>query len=211
MDEIARYQGADMRAAVEQASRSAAAMENVSTSMEAVAQSMAVSSEAANDSVAALRERTAQQMRAYITVLIGTATAQDRGNGVKFQVAPLVVNSGNTPAYKLGYKMRAGVLPYPLPADYQLPHLRQMVGESIMGPQQQIVLIEGTVVEDFVADQDVEYVKYALGGKALYGWGLIMYEDIFGEKHQTEFCQSVHWLPNGSVWGIYTPGRNRAN
>lgn len=203
MDEIARSQTEDMKASIAQATRSAAAMEKV-------AADIAVSSKAATESVETLKQRTAQQMRAYITVVIGNAVYQNRANGLRFQVMPVVLNAGATPAYKLSYSMRADILPHTLPQDYQLPPLPQPVGESILGPHQQIILVEGSIVDGFVPDQDVDAIMHLTGERALFAWGVIIYEDIFGQQHQTEFCHRMQWIPSG-VFGIYTPGRNRAN
>ena len=203
MDEIARGQTEDMKAYIEQAVRSANAME-------AVAEDMAISARAATDSVAALKERTAQQMRAYITVVIGTGVFQEREKGIKFEGKPSMVNSGHTPAYKVSYVIRAAILPISLPENFDFPPLpRTKMGGSFVG-QQQTAYMSG-VVDDFIPNEDVEGVKNMSAGRMLYVWGTVTYEDIFGQEHKTEFCQSLFWTPDNQVFGYYTPGRNNAD
>lgn len=73
-----------------------------------------------------------------------------------------------------------------------------------------VSLLEGGVVDDPAPDQDVEGIKAHASGKALYAWGIVTYEDIFGTSHKTEFCQSYVWFPDGKIFGFFTPGRNRA-
>lgn len=154
------------------------------------------------------------EMRAYITVIIGGAGYQEREKNIKFGGMPVILNSGRTPAYKLSYIMRCSILPTPLPADFQLPPLPKKntrETEFIVAQQQgNVSLTDGAIVDEFVPDQDVEAIKKQTSGKALYAWGIITYEDIFGTSHSTEFCQSYVWLPDGKIFGFYTPGRNRA-
>jgi hypothetical protein len=156
-----------------------------------------------------------REMRAYITVVVSKAYPQDRAKGIKFQGEPRMVNSGRTPAQKVNFKMRSAILPYPLPSNFQFPPwLRETLSERselTAGPQQSVVLSKGGIVDDFVPDQDVEDIKHVAGGRALYTWGFITYEDIFGNSHSTEFCQSFEWLPDGKVWGDYTPGHNKGD
>jgi hypothetical protein len=116
-----------------------------------------------------MRETAKRELRAYLTVIIGTAAFQDRPHNVKFHGMPTMLNSGRTPAYKVSYSMRGGILPVPLPENFELPPLHKNArGESIVGPQQSVSLLEGGRLEDFVADQDVEGIKNLSIGKGLY-------------------------------------------
>lgn len=201
MEEIANSQGEDMKASIAQAVRSAAAMERV-------AADMAISSKAATESVATLKERTAQQMRAYLTVIIGTGVYQERNKNVKFSGNPTLINTGHTPARNVGYRASAAILPIDLPETFTFPLPTKAIGASVIGPQQSNVI--GAVVESFVPDQDVKVIKSGIGHTALYVWGVVTYEDVFGEPHQTEFCQMLTWLGDEkqTVFGFYTPRHN---
>lgn len=154
------------------------------------------------------------EMGAFLVVLIGAGVYQEREKGLKFQGMPTLLNSGRTPAYKVNYNMRAAVLPSELPRDFVFPPLsKKMSGqtEMILGPQQSVALVVGGGVDDFVPDQDVDSIKAQRAGKALYVWGFVTYEDIFRRLHKTEFCQSLMWLPDGKIFGLYTPGHNSAD
>jgi hypothetical protein len=196
----AAEQSESMERSITEANRLASAMENV-------AKDIAISATAATESVVAVRERTAQQMRAYLCVIVGAGIYQDRAKNLKFQATPLVVNAGHTPAHKVAFRASAAILPLPLPDDFAFPLPVAAIGGSVVGPQQSITL--SPMVEDFCDDADVEKIKHA-EGKALYAWGIVTYEDVFGEPHQTKFCQILTWLPDGKVWGYYTDHHNDA-
>lgn len=201
MDEIAGGQTADMQASIAQASRAAEAMERV-------ANDMAVSATAARDSVDVLRERTAQQMRAYLTVIIGQALYQERAKNIKFEGKPMLVNTGHTPARKVAYKARAAILPYEMLRDFAFPLPAEVTGASVMGPQQSALL--SAIVADFVPDNEVPIIKSGAAKRALHVWGTVYYEDIFGENHETKFCQILTWQPDGKIFGYFAPGHNDA-
>ena len=204
MDEIAEEQTSDMGRYIEQASRAALAMEGV-------AKELSISSKAASGTLEMMKGRTATQLRAFVTVSIGNGVPQNRANNQPFFVSPVVSNDGQTPAYKLRYTMKVDVLPNPVPANYQFPEVHPAGGESILGPHQHLVLVAGTAMESYVPDQDVLAIMQLFAARAIYAWGTVWYEDIFGEKHHTEFNHLMQWFPNGSPFGIYTPGYNKAD
>jgi hypothetical protein len=186
-------QAAEMRHSVAEAARLASAMER-----------MALNGE---QSVQALRERTAQQMRAYLTIVIGGGTYQEREKGLKFDVRPNLVNTGNTPAHKVGYRARADILPVPLPADFALVLSEGRSGSSVVGPHHNMEL--GAVVDRFVPDSEVEDIKRGIR-RAVYVWGTVWYEDVFGEARETHFCHHIIWRPDGKVYGYYNERNNTA-
>jgi hypothetical protein len=187
--------------------RSIAEATRLASAMEVVSKEIAISAKAATDSVAALKERTAQQMRAYLAVVVGAAIYQERNKRLKFEGKPLLVNSGHTPAYKVGYRAEAAILPIPLPKDFTFPLPDEVTGEAMLGSQQNATL--SAVLDDFCDDAEVEDIKIGKD-KCLYIWGIVTYEDIFGEARRTRFCQSLTWFPDGKVFGFFTPGHNDA-
>jgi hypothetical protein len=187
--------------------QSVAESARLAAAMEAVANHIAVSAKAATDSVAALKERTAQQMRAYLAVVIGTGVYQERDKNLRFEGKPFLINTGHTPAHMVCYKAKAAILPVPAPKDFGFQLGDEVIGGSILGPQQNANL--SGIVDDFVDDAEVEDIKTSKG-KALYVWGIVTYEDIFGEAHYTKFCQCLIWLPDGKVFGVYIAGHNDA-
>lgn len=197
--EAAGEQSKAMERSIREANRLASAMEQA-------ARDIATSAEAATESVAALRERTAQQMRAYLCVQVGGAVYQERNKNLKFEGKPLLVNTGHTPANKVSYQASAALLPVPLPGDFTFPLSGRVVGAAMMGPQQNAVM--SAVVADFCEDGEVEIIKAGGPTRALYVWGIVKYEDIFDQQRQTRFCQSIIWLPDGKIFGYFTPGHN---
>jgi hypothetical protein len=188
---------------VSEAGRTARAMENV-------AEQIAVSARAAVDSVDALRERTAQQMRAYVTVNIGSATYQERAKGFRFEGKPLLINTGHTPARNVSFMANAAILEAPLPDDFGFPITTEIRSTATVGAGQNAVL--SAIVDGFVDDTEVEDIKVGKARRVLFVWGIVTYDDIFGENHYTKFCQTLLWQPDGkAVFGFYYPKHNEAN
>lgn len=185
-------QGTAMREHIDEARRSATAMEDVVATIEA-----------GNKAV----------MRAYLTAIIGDALYQERRPGqsdLKFEGRPNLINTGNTQARKVRIRINAGILPNPIPNDFgfPLPEEDRNTGDATVAAHQSYVL--GGVVEEFVPDVEIASIKEG-AGKSLFVWGLVMYEDIFGDRHTTKFGQQITWLPNGRVFGYYIPGQNDAD
>jgi hypothetical protein len=202
-DTFSKDQLVKMEKSIKEATRAAAAMETLAKSAD-------ISSKAATESVTALKERTAQQMRAYLTVVIGGATYQDRAKNLKFAGRPRLVNTGHTPAHNVGFKSRAAILPVQLPEDFDFPLPDEIVGATVLGPNQFHEL--NGVVDDFVPDDEVESIKHAQG-RVLHIWGLVTYEDVFGEHRVTRFCQALTWVGEGKdeiIFGYYNSRHNDA-
>lgn len=193
-------QSADMKESIAQAARAAAAMETLSASMEK-------SAAMAAENVALLKERTALQMRAYLSVVIGGAIYQESAKQLRFEARPVIHNSGNTPANGVSYTAKAAILPYPLPGDLQLPEGDVPAVGAVIGPREDRIMF--AVVDEMVPDDQVASIKQGTP-RALYVWGLLKYKDIFDEEHRTEFCHRLYWLGD-TVMGNYAPGRNLAS
>jgi len=190
-----------MERSIREATRLAAAMENV-------ARDMAVSAQASIESVAILRDRTARQIRAYVCVIFGVGIYQEKAKGLKFEGKPVMLNTGSTPAHKVTYSAQAAILAAPLPEDFPFP-IPAVAGSAaaILGPQQRANM--SAVVPDFCDDAEVENIKHG-AGKALYVWGIVTYEDVFGDAHHTKFAQAITWLPDNNIWSYYMTRHNEA-
>jgi|SRR5579859_929432 len=193
-------QSTSMQKSVAEATRLASAMEVVS-------KGITISSKTAIDSVAALRERTAQQMRAYLTIMVGSASFQERDKNIRFEARPLLINCGHTPAHEVAYKAKAAILPVPLPADFDFPLPQDFIGSSIVGPQQTNIL--AAMIDDFLPDAEVAEIKTGQH-RALYVWGLVTYKDIFDIEQTTRFCQLIYWLTDTNIFGVYISRHNQA-
>jgi len=148
------------------------------------------------------------RMRAYLSVVVGGAVTQDRSRNVRFEARPLIINTGQTPAYKVRYLARADILPVPLPDNFALPLETDEVSSGNVGPQQRSAI--RAAANAFWDDADVDNVRRA-NGRALYVWGRVTYEDAFNVERHTNFCQMLSWLPTGEVWVYYNPRHNEAD
>lgn len=195
--------GKDVRASITQARRSATAMHKVAGHFE---QSVNTAIESSNT----LKERTAMQMRAYLSVVINNGTYQERDKGYRFDVRPQVVNNGHTPAHKFTYWATAAVFDHPLPDEAELPTGKDIKSSFVLGPQQSIEISAG--LNDYLPDIEAARVLRA-DGRALYIWGQLFYDDVFGAQHRTNFCHCIFWVPtpNGTiVRGVYAKRHNEA-
>ncbi|MDB4971566.1 MAG: hypothetical protein JWN44_7255 [Myxococcales bacterium] len=181
------------------------------TEMGRIANSVHESAKVAASSVAAIEEmktHAQMQMRAYLSVGVGNGTYQERERGFYFDVRPVLLNSGNTPAHKVGFRVAAEILPVPLPDHFTFPLPDQIDGGLVLGPGARFDLFGR--VPNFVPDDEVVAIKKG-HNRAVYIWGKIVYEDVFGAKHHTNFCQQIIWLENVGVYGIYQHRHNDAD
>lgn len=196
-------QSQSMAESVRETARFAAAMEVTAKSLEITADASKRAADASCQSVDSLR----QQMRAWLTVIIGGGVPQQREKDLKFDARPLILNTGLTPARNVRYQIKAAILPVPLPDDFDfsLPEKGLADGGNIIGTHQNAQMM--AVVDDYIPDEEVNDLKIGKG-RSLYSWGTVTYDDVFGASHKTQFCQQFTWLPDGSVFCYYTPGHN---
>jgi hypothetical protein len=201
------YQAKKLRETVESAGEQAEAMERhigeaarSATAMERIADS--------------IKDGNRLALRAYVSVIIGGATHQERnlpanrgGGDLKFDGKVQVVNTGATPARKVHIRKAAAILPAPIAPDFAFPLPDEPADEAYatIGAHQNYIVT--AVVPDFVPDDDVEAIKIG-AGRNLCVWGVIAYEDIFGGRHTTKFGQQLSWMTNGNIFGLYIPGQN---
>jgi hypothetical protein len=193
-------QSADTQSAIGEAARSANAIEIVGNKLA--------------DSVRQQQEGTKNyrlQVRAYVSVIVGTATPQDRERNIPFQVQPSMVNAGFTPARKVRWAIRCALAPYPLPSDFAFEkgEVDPDQGTINMGPHQ--ALFVKAELPHFVEGEEAVAAVKAGVSERLYVWGTIFYEDVFEQEQHTDFCHCVVWLLNDEgkevVGGDY-PGRH---
>lgn len=199
-------QSRSMAESVNETARSARAMEGIAKSLEITAAASQQAAVAAHQSIDNLR----QQMRAWLTVIIGGGVYQERDKNLKFDARPLILNTGLTPAKNVRYQIKAAILPTPLPPEFAFPQPEEDLGAggNYIGAHQNAQMM--AVVDDYVPDETIEGIKIG-EDLALYAWGVVTYDDVFGGSHKTDFCQQLTYLPDGKVFGYYTPGRNDAD
>ena len=187
-------QAKEMQNSIAEATRAA-------TAMESVAAAAGVSARASTDSVTTLKEVTAKQMRAYLSAVTNGGIFQERDKGFRFEIKPVLANTGNTPAHKIRYWAKIGVFDSPLPDNFDFPDGEDSVVTSFaLGPHQNVVL--NAMLPDLLGDDEAQEVK-AGKNKRLYIWGKVSYVDVFEQEHFTKFSHSIYWFgPAGSeMWG----------
>jgi hypothetical protein len=156
--------------------------------------------------------------RAYLTVIVGTAVYQERGNpgqgDKRFQGIPKLLNTGLTTARKINIRINAKVLGLPIPKDFtfpnrDIPETAEATQFLSLGAHQHADLMGG-IVDDFAPDNEVAAIKEG-AHKALCVWGNVSYVDIFGDTHVTRFGQQIYWWPNGAIRAFFIPGQNDAD
>jgi hypothetical protein len=198
-------QSKSMAESVRETARFASGMEGVAKSLEVTAEASQQAAAVSKQSVANLR----QQMRAWLTVIVGGGMPQDRTKNQKFDARPAIHNSGLTPARNVRHRIKSGIFPIPLPDGFdQSVAAENETGGNLIGAHQSAQMFSN--IDDYVPDQEVEDIKIAKG-RGVYAWGVVTYEDIFGETHTTTFCQQLTYLPNNTVFVYYIPGRNDAD
>jgi hypothetical protein len=195
-------QGAAMEKSIRESARAA-------TAIEAIAKHFEISSKAAADSVLTMKERTGQQLRAYLTIGAGFAVFQETAKNLRFAIHPQLLNSGQTPAHKVRYWARAAILPFPTPEDFDFPEPEEKnTGAMIVGPHQQMEL--NAVVDNLVPEDEIAKIKQGFPNR-VHIWGVVTYFDITGEERTTKFCQSVYWFPTKDGEGINCTYSRRHN
>jgi hypothetical protein len=153
------------------------------------------------------------ELRAYLGVTINTGCYQEREKQIRFEGTPALVNNGKTPAHKVRYRSKAAVLREPIPPNYFFTPEREEIGEYVVGTNNSFTL--HIVVDDYFDQLDVPAIMEG-NGRALYYWGIVTYEDVFGDVHDTEFCHRIYFYPNldspgkFKVNGTYLAGKNKA-
>lgn len=170
------------------------------------------SADVAEKSVEIMSDTAKKQLRAYLSVTIGSGSFQDRFSKIKFEVVPSLDNSGSTPAHKITYWAKSEILPVPLPDDFNFPHVDNKFQSSfVLGPNQGISL--NAIVDEYIPDSEVEEVKIG-NNRRVYIWGIVSYEDVFGDSHYTKFCHSIYFFTGADglvkVSGHYDKNYNDA-
>jgi hypothetical protein len=151
-----------------------------------------------------------RQLRAYLSVNVGTVIFQNETISQPFVVLPDCVNDGQTPAHEMSYNARANILPYPLPDDFDFPMKPEqaiITSSAVVGPHRSFQL--GAALDRFCDADEVDNIRWGKYER-LYVYGTVRYRDAFGEPRWTNFCQSYRWRPDGTPLGENTKQHNDA-
>lgn len=185
---------------------------------------------AANAAVDQVRvtDRTAkQQLRAYVAVHSeGGSFGFPPPDGGTYQARVPVINRGQTPAFNMRFVTKIAILPFPRPeisifSEYNLVFDEQQTNSDRVWFPMEV----GDITA--ISDEELTWKEYVRvlhsDTQKVYVFGIIEYEDVFGDTHFTRFFQwivprvdlshSQPWdvEPNASVAGVRPPYDNDAN
>jgi hypothetical protein len=203
-------QSADMKFSIAESSRSANAMElvaaHLSVNVDKITETVQINKDIANRQ----REFGELQLRAIVGVRIGPSTFQDEKN--VFASGPVFINTGHTAAQKFRYRIRADILPVPLPGDYKFRLPPSAKSNALLPPQEPRDAY--TIVDHRVPDGDVVRIKRGIND-SLYVWGTAAYEDAFGRTKRLTFLQQITWIggegESERVRGVFPNKHNQSN
>jgi hypothetical protein len=133
---------------------------------------------------------TRAQSRAYLMSVVGSQFRQGGVRGLKFEFRPVVLNTGQTPAYDVQVASKILFLSSDEAAafDFRLPRAR---GASVMtlGPRQDRFI--HTIFDRTLSKAELR--EYKKNNKRLYVFGTLFYRDAFRARRYTHFCYSINW------------------
>jgi hypothetical protein len=135
------------------------------------------------------RRSSERQLRAYVTSAIGTAIRQWAAKGLRFEFRPILLNTGQTPAYDVHIVSAIRLLSFREAAtyDFRLPNVPGSI--STLGPRQDRFT---QVIFDRVLSR-AELQQYLSGQRQLFVFGTITYRDAFRKWRYTNYCYSIAW------------------
>jgi len=155
---------------ITEAARSATAIENVAR--------------ATTENTTLMPTLLRKQMRAYLSVEVGSATYQD--TNLRFGAAPIITNNGLTPARNVRFLAFADVIDGRNFATTEFPPIGDLP-ESDMGIAPRQAFTANAIMRDRVPDEEVAGIMDG-GTRRLFCWGKIKYDDVYGGSWETNFC-----------------------
>ena len=133
------------------------------------------------------------QMRAYLHVSSGRAIKQNGAIGFRGLVE--MNNFGHTPARNICEAVACEVFSFPLPDDHPFPDVPYAMSKDVSVAPHQTYTFDSYRP---LTVKPMEDVTAAIVGsqKRLYVWGRISYDDVFDQRHVTNFCYSVVFEQN---------------
>jgi hypothetical protein len=140
------------------------------------------------------RASSERQLRAYIVVMPGGVIRQSRRRNLRFELRPVVKNTGQTPAYKVRISGHAVVRSAILgpDEDYSADQFGPSPSIMTLGSGQE--MISFSVLDHFVSKGDLRSLMRG-DRLRLYVYGTVYYEDTFGNERRTNFNYGIVWMP----------------
>jgi hypothetical protein len=136
-------------------------------------------------------ETTRAQLRAYLAVVVGSAVFQDDKN--KFEAKPAILNNGQTPAYNVRYRIKADILTDSVAIGYTFTEPPDVPkSQSSVGPNENRQM--SAILTHNVLASEIEDIKRGKG-KAMWVWGVVHYDDVFGNPISLNSASGFRGLP----------------
>jgi hypothetical protein len=129
---------------------------------------------------------------------------------LRFEIRPVIKNTGQTPAHDVVMYARAVILPTALPPNFDFRAPADLSGGSVMmlGPNQD--RFTSAILPRRLSFAELRGIFTAQTVR-LYVYGTVTYRDAFKRRRWTNFCYSIVWLPRrGNMWHA-TTRHNDAN
>lgn len=122
--------------------------------------------------------------RAWVTLKQADHTEIKEGKGVGIKL--VFTNSGNSPALNLTINSNAQFRSIPVPSPMPLADecASQERSRGVVTPHGDFLNIK--TLDEILTKEQTSDINNR--NRRLYAWGRIEYDDIFGERHQTEYC-----------------------
>jgi hypothetical protein len=173
--------------------------------------STAESAQYLGEQVATTKDTMPRLLRAYVCVNFGVAIFQNPDTQFRFEVQLFLINVGQTPAYKVAYKVRTDVLPFPLPQEFDFDSAvpeNPTGSETTLGGHAPAITLTG-IVDRLYSPEEVTEIR--AGTKRVFIFGTVTYEDVYRISRSTNFCFNVVWLKDNKSMGLFTRRHNDSN
>jgi hypothetical protein len=143
------------------------------------AKSSAASATVADNTLTEFKRTSERELRAYIGLsIVGFNFQRGQNNAVHCEAGYSIKNYGQTPAYGVRVDSDFKIAPFPLTDNFETPAKNAIELKAVANPGQEY---GGTIAKGQSLDGRSE-------GDKLYLFGVVRYQDIFGELRETWFC-----------------------
>jgi len=137
----------------------------------------------AEDTLEETRDMAKRQLRAYLSL----TPARANHHGETFSIGIMQRNNGQTPANNVQFSGVFAVLPHPLQTNRYFGEPQYCEGTNVIAPGHKF-----TVSLDYLHVRPEDLDEWRSTNQRLYFIGVLKYEDIYGEYHETRACWSYN-------------------
>lgn len=138
------------------------------------------------------RESNEARLRAYVVAMVGSQYRQGQSRGLRFEFRPVMLNTGQTPAYEVRTVARLAFLTLAEATafDFTVADPTGAAGSAVtLGPRQDR-FVQAVFDRRLSKTELREFQRFQ---KSFYVYGTTWYRDAFRRPRHTNFCFSVGW------------------